>query len=86
MTLPTIHLNGTSAQALCDQADRVYDAAQALIEALAAAAPNGRDYYPQGPEATGLAITEHTARIAAVLQIQRDMQAVVQLAIERGAR
>ena len=43
--LPTIHSNGTSAQALLDQARGVLDALRALRGAMADVAPNGRDYY-----------------------------------------
>lgn len=64
MRVPTIHLNGTSADALQDSADA---AARALHDALAVlieAGPNARDYYPQGDAAIAEARTEHDSRIA----------------------
>lgn len=63
MTLPTIHLNGTSAGELYQQWDRVADTLRGAIEAMAAATPNGRDYYPQGDGVAGQAIAEHEDRI-----------------------
>jgi hypothetical protein len=50
-TIPTIHLNGTSGPALLDGYAAAHDAIDKAIEALAAAELNGRDYYPQGPDA-----------------------------------
>jgi hypothetical protein len=51
LTIPTIHLNGTSGPVLRDGYASAYDAIDAAIEALAKAECNGRDYYPQGLDA-----------------------------------
>ena len=57
--LPTIHMNGTSArQLLADNAD-AFTQIRLALEAMARAAPNGRDYYPQGNDATKEAIRAH---------------------------
>jgi hypothetical protein len=57
MLTPTIHLNGTSREALlrgfADAADAVRDA----LAAVQATYPNGRDFYPQGPGAITQAMT-----------------------------
>ena len=50
-TIPTIHLNGTSFTELKDGYAAAYDAIEKAIDALAAAELNGRDFYPQGPDA-----------------------------------
>ena len=50
-TTPTIHLNGTSFTDLRDGYAAAYDAIDKAIDALAAAELNGRDFYPQGPDA-----------------------------------
>jgi len=50
-TLPTIHLNGTSAQNLEDEYRAVRHAVTAASDALAAATCNARDFYPQEPGA-----------------------------------
>lgn len=53
MLIPTVHLNGTSGQDLLEQQQAVLDALRAVREAMVAAMPNGRDYYPQGEDAIG---------------------------------
>jgi hypothetical protein len=50
-TIPTIHLNGTSFTDLRDGYAAAYDAIDKAIDALAVAELNGRDFYPQGPDA-----------------------------------
>lgn len=50
-TIPTIHLNGTSFTDLRDGYAAAYDAIDNAIDALAKAELNGRDFYPQGPDA-----------------------------------
>lgn len=59
MTYPTIHLNGTSLKALQQQADEASEALQVAIKVLADMTPNGRDYYPQGPDAHAAALSQH---------------------------
>jgi hypothetical protein len=50
-TIPTVHLNGTGFTDLRDGYAAAYDAIDKAIDALAAAELNGRDFYPQGPDA-----------------------------------
>jgi hypothetical protein len=50
-TIPTIHLNGTSFTDLRDGYAAAYDAIEEAMEALGKAELNGRDFYPQGPDA-----------------------------------
>ena len=50
-TIPTIHLNGTGFTDLRDGYAAAYDAIDKAIDALAKAELNGRDFYPQGPDA-----------------------------------
>lgn len=77
MMLPTIHMNGTGKADLVEQAYNVFEAANALIDKLAKACPNGRDYYPQGGDAIGKAREEHFARFAAVRKIMEEMEAIM---------
>lgn len=56
---PTLHLNGTSFDELESQWLEVGRAANALREALRAASPNARDYYPQEPGAFEVARAAH---------------------------
>lgn len=73
MMTPTIHLNGTSRttllEALCD-AEVAIDAA---YRALKHCAPNGRDYYPQGPHALQEATNEHLDRLQRLDEIKAEV-------------
>ena len=60
---PTVHSNGTSASELLGQLENVGGALVTAIKALEGAAPNGRDYYPQGESAIHEAREEHDARL-----------------------
>jgi len=78
MIAPTIHMNGTGREALLDQ---VTDAASALykaLDALSEAAPNGRDYYPQGPAAFEQARTEHQSRADRLRSVLSELQALAE--------
>ena len=73
LTVPTVHLNGTSRDELLRQ---VQDAGQALwqaIDALAKAAPNARDYYPQGVVAYPAARGEHDRRCQALRKVYHEL-------------
>ena len=48
---PIIHLNGTSKEDLLQQYLDAGHAIEAALRAMAKASPNGRDYYPLGPDA-----------------------------------
>ena len=48
LKIPTIHLNGTSGRNLFAQVREARNAVGTALEVHAAAAPHGRDYYPQG--------------------------------------
>ena len=81
MIVPTIHLNGTGKERLieplCDASHALTDA----YEALKQTAPNGRDYYPQGPDALRQATEEHHARLRKLDAIKAEIDALT-LAID----
>ena len=77
MIHPTIHSNGTSKQALYDQMRAAWDALRAARRAIADAAPNGRDYYPQGDEAFREAVRQHHARLKAVGEAMADYEVML---------
>jgi len=79
MISPTIHGNGTSGEALLTQQTDAVSALYDALEAMTAAAPNGRDYYPQGPEAFRLAAAEHAARIAKVRAVLAEYEAAAEV-------
>lgn len=77
-TVPTVHLNGTSKQALVDQ---YQDSAVALAEAIRVIStngPNGRDYYLQGPDAIKRADQEHEARLRRLREVLADLERMVE--------
>lgn len=78
MTLPTIHLNGTSRAALVDAHYAALVGVQHAIEALADAAPNARDYYVQGPDAYPAARREHEARMHKLADVAHELSALLE--------
>jgi len=74
LTKPTIHLNGTSRGELERQYEEAGHALQAALTALMEAAPNGRDYYPQGDTAIYAAQREHVARLKAVDTVLKEVR------------
>lgn len=76
-TIPTIHLNGTSKKTLLEWYEAAYAALGKAADALAEAAPNGRDYYPQGPDAYSKAAAEHEARMRQIGKMRADIEEIV---------
>jgi hypothetical protein len=88
MMTPTLHLNGTSAAGLTEQIADAAGAVRQAIRAADAAAPNTRDYYPQGDHAFGIAAREHASRIErlrAVLQEYEQAYEILQDQIDARA-
>lgn len=76
MILPTIHLNGTHVDDLIEQAEQAEVALNAAIVKFRAMAPNGRDYYPQGPDVINRAVADYSvnlARLNAILTETREL-------------
>lgn len=63
MKTPTVHLNGSSRDALIDGYVEASYALAVAITKLEDAAPNAHDYYPQGDGAFAAARDEHRARV-----------------------
>lgn len=78
MTFPTVHLNGTSAQDLLEGYERAHEALREAMEALAQAAPNGRDYYVQQPGAFESAIAEHQSRMTRLRDVSLELEALAE--------
>jgi hypothetical protein len=76
MMLPTIHLNGTSKERLIEDLCEASHALDSAFEALKRTAPNGRDYYPQGPAALSMAEDEHTDRLRRLDAIKNEIDAL----------
>jgi hypothetical protein len=78
MIFPTVHLNGTHALELLEQHVEAIRALREAQSKLALACPNGRDYYPQGPDAIKTAMREHTARMSKLIEIIRELEAIAE--------
>lgn len=74
MTLPVIHLNGTSKNALLDAYGEAVDALNTAYAVIKETAPNGRDYYPLGPDALRLATEEHMDRLRRVDAVRVEIE------------
>ena len=64
--LPTIHLNGTSAECLRDGYNACYLSLLGSLETLTRVEFNARDYYPQGPDAFAKARKEREEHFRAL--------------------
>lgn len=69
MTKPTIHRNGTAATDLLEDTLASRTAINNALKVLRDHGPNGRDYYPQGPDAFQGAVREHEMRIAKLVEV-----------------
>ena len=86
ITIPTVHLNGSAGSVLQAQNEAALKGVEAAIELLAAAAPHGRDYYPQdvstdtlvdGMIAYRRAEKQHSARMTALANIREELREIV---------
>lgn len=73
MKTPTIHLNGTSADALLSQYAAAYKAVDDALNALAQSAPHGRDYYVQEQNAYEEAREEHRERLNKLRHVRGEL-------------
>lgn len=71
--IPTLHLNGSSAETLRHQYATAIEALRQAVDATCEAAPNDRDYYVQGPGAGPAARREHEARVAALQRVRAEL-------------
>lgn len=78
LTLPTVHLNGTSAQSLLDGVQEAHEKLREATEALCAAGPNARDYYPQGAGAFDRAVDEHRSRLARLASVAQELEQIAE--------
>ena len=84
MQAPLIHLNGTSRQSLLDQLCDAGEAVRKAMDALCQASPNGRDYYPLGPEAYKRALDEHQSRYDRLTSVRRELEELTEAIADAG--
>jgi hypothetical protein len=77
IAVPSVHMNGDTREELLRINRAAYDAATALIDALYEAAPNGRNFYPQGPDAMGKAVAQHHSRVNRAEGIKAELAEIV---------
>jgi hypothetical protein len=70
-------MNGSNPETLLEGLTEAYRAVDAAMRALDEAAPNGRDYYPQGPDAVQEATREHQLRAAKLRSVREELQELV---------
>lgn len=78
MKTPTIHLNGTSAEALEKQYKEVYQAVDAALNMHAQAAPHARDYYVQEDGAYEVARVEHAGRTLKLKTVRSELLEIIE--------
>ena len=86
MILPTIHLNGSDPKDLLGQVLNAMDAIRNAIEALHKTAPNGRDYYPQGNDALGLAHGEYFDRLEHLSIVLRELEKIAEYLSDKAVQ
>jgi hypothetical protein len=82
MIFPTVHLNGTSRNDLLEQYREMLQAVSSAIRIMNANGPNGRDYYPQGPDAITRATEEHHARTKKLIEVQAELNELCESCFE----
>jgi hypothetical protein len=85
MMTPTIHMNGTSQERLLQQVLDTTDALRQALAKLREATPNGRDYYPQGPEAIYAALDEYRDRDKRLRAVLAELEELA-MAISDGGK
>lgn len=76
MTLPTIHLNGTSADMLTEDYLAAANAVQLAVRALCKIEFHGRDYYVQPGDAFAVARVEHQSRLDRLRSVESELLAI----------
>ncbi len=76
LSVPSLHLNGSSADALIEQLTEAGHALRQALRALDDAAPNARDYYVLGDEAFAKAMREHLSRVERVRSVLLEVASI----------
>jgi hypothetical protein len=71
-------MNGTSREQLLEGYMNALAAIEYALEAIKYAAPNGRDYYPQGPDAMAQAGDQHILRLKSLEKIAAELRTLAE--------
>ncbi len=78
LAIPTVHLNGTSREALLEGLCEAVHALHEAGSAMAKASPNMRDYYINGADAFIVAQDQHTARMDKIREVITELQTIAE--------
>jgi hypothetical protein len=79
LSIPSIHLNGTSANTLCTEIQLAHEALGNASEALSNMTVHGRDHYVKADkESFSKAQAEHRARFVALEKIKTELMEIYQ--------
>lgn len=84
MAIPTVHLNGTNGDDLLAQVNKAERAVDQALRALSNAAPNKRDYYPQGDAAWKQAVQQHMARVDRLSDVAKELEQLAEAIADGG--
>jgi hypothetical protein len=74
---PMIHMNGTSAVDLLKGLEDAYSAVGVALDSMRNIVPNGRDFYPLGPEAMEAAQAQHRDRALRLHNVREELEAII---------
>jgi hypothetical protein len=80
--VPTVHLNGTSGKDLYEGYVKARHAIHDAFKALEDTCPNGRDYYPQGPEAVHKATEQHVKRMDSLFGVYVELGKILEAIVD----
>lgn len=76
MEYPTVHINGTSREALLETHTTAMEAIRIALVDLEQCTPNGRDYYINGNLRD--AEVEHSKRVRKLMDVRQDLYDIAQ--------
>lgn len=77
LAIPMIHTNGTSKHRLVEELTDAVEAIEAAYQAIKQTAPNGRDYYPFGPDAFNAATNQHQNRLRKIDEVRNELEQLI---------
>ena len=83
VTAPVANINGSSLERLIEQNYEAFSALDRAIEALASAAPHGRDFQTCAPEVFRTARREYAERLVLLGRVKREIAEIVEQLVEQ---